>query len=103
MEEWEAQLLNENYKPKSFSIDGFVHYTSIGDLKKVYLERYSNQAAIVLISVDVMKIATGQENSEELLSQQYPHLTAALNKSAIVHLETIGSENDLNNLSLEKK
>ena len=82
-EQWEAALLEGEYRAASLLNEGFIHFSSYGQIFDVANAYYRSVADPVLIAVDNTKIG-GELKWEGESGAEFPHLYRSLNVSEAI-------------------
>lgn len=86
-EEWLEIKDCDNYKPKDFENDGFIHFYFKDEVNEVMNAIYNDYQELVLLVVDTQNIEIeGQLKLEDISGsgKKYPHLYTALDFSAVI-------------------
>jgi RimJ/RimL family protein N-acetyltransferase len=80
--EWDHALQTGTYRAASLESDGFIHFSTFGQILKVANSFYQKYDDAVLLAVDNNQIRDFVWEGEEAL--EFPHLYRALNRSEVV-------------------
>ncbi|MFN5629775.1 MAG: DUF952 domain-containing protein [Bacteroidota bacterium] len=89
IEEWEAQLKNEEYFPSAYLQEGFIHCCTKNQLIGVLKRYFKSSDKVYLVSVDTKKIIAPLKFEQANNGDFFPHIYGKINKSAIVKSELI--------------
>jgi uncharacterized protein (DUF952 family) len=89
IEEWEAQVKNEEYFPSAFLQEGFVHCSNRNQLEGVIKRYFKNIEKVYLITIDTKKLVAVLKIEQASNGNFFPHIYGKINKSAIVNFEKI--------------
>jgi uncharacterized protein (DUF952 family) len=86
--EWDLQKNNKTYIHPSLQLEGFIHCSTLEQLKPTIGRYYAKEAKVIVLKIDVVKIEP--ELMYELapsVNQYFPHIFGELNLSAVVEIE----------------
>lgn len=89
IEEWEAQLKNEDYFPSAFLQAGFVHCSNKNQLEGVLKRYFKNTDNVYLVTIDTNKLVAELKLEQASNGDYFPHIYGKINKSAIVKFDKI--------------
>lgn len=87
--EWDLCAHSQTYLPASYDAEGFVHLSTSSQVPGVLQRYYQGRTDLLLLTIDETKLTSPLKYEPSTGAELYPHLYGALNKSAIVKIETI--------------
>ncbi|MFM8744365.1 MAG: DUF952 domain-containing protein [Cytophagales bacterium] len=87
--DWSAHLANDVYVPQGFTSEGFIHLSTEAQVPGVLQRYYQDRTDLLLLTIDETKLTSPLKYEPSTGAELYPHLYGALNKSAIIKIETI--------------
>jgi uncharacterized protein (DUF952 family) len=87
--DWDTHATNDVYIPQGFASEGFIHLSTEQQVPGVLQRYYQGRTDLLLLTIDETKIKGLLKYEPSTGGELYPHLYGALNKSAIVKIETI--------------
>jgi len=89
-EEWEQAKANNEYLPKNYVQDGFIHCSIEKQIPGVLDRFYKNQTGLVKLKIEKEKVQRPVlfELAHDL-DELFPHIYGALNLDSVVDVETI--------------
>ncbi|MCA4900703.1 MAG: DUF952 domain-containing protein [Bacteroidota bacterium] len=88
-QDWDAQASNHSYLPQGFASEGFIHLSTEAQVPGVLQRYYQGRTDLLILTVDETKLTSPLKYEPSTGAELYPHLYGALNRSAIVKIETI--------------
>ena len=82
-EDWEKALSKGEYKPKSFTIEGFVNCATPDQIIKIANANFKNKTGLILLCIDSDKVES-KIRFESGGYEFYPHIYGVLNLDAVV-------------------
>lgn len=80
---WEAAQAAGDYRADSLTSEGFIHCSTRAQLLRTAERYYRGQAGLVLLAVDVARLAAELRYEEGEPGELFPHLYGPLNLDAV--------------------
>lgn len=85
---WRAQSDDLLYRPASLAIEGFIHFSELGQVEATAERFYAATPSLLILEVDVAKLRADLRY-ELADGQRFPHLYGALHRAAVVRVGTM--------------
>jgi uncharacterized protein (DUF952 family) len=90
---WEAQPPDADYTPEAFAADGFIHCTTgahnLIDTANCYYRDDPRDFVAVLIDLSKVRAEVRIEGATAQAAGIYPHIHGALNRDAVVDVQSL--------------
>jgi uncharacterized protein (DUF952 family) len=81
--EWESSLSSGQYAAASFESEGFIHFSGKDQVIATANRYYKGQSGLVLLQVDVKRLAAELKYEKTPSGELFPHLYGHLNLDAV--------------------
>ena len=87
--DWERQADAAEYEAASLQTEGFIHLSTEDQVAGVRDRYYRDVPDLLLLHVDPNRLTHDLRYETATNNEHYPHLYGALNKDAVVDVETL--------------
>ena len=87
LEAWNQSKTNKSYRPEMFSVEGFIHCSTVAQVVQVANIRFRGREDLLLLSIDTDRV--GAEVRYENLEggeQLFPHIYGELVHDAVIRV-----------------
>lgn len=94
-DEWESAERQGRYDGSADDLaDGFIHFSTSGQLRETAEKHFSGQQDLVLVAVDVSQLTESLKWEPSRGGDLFPHLYAALPTSSVVQVSPLSLDED---------
>ncbi len=87
--DWMAYDSQPMYAAASLQSEGFIHFSTKGQVAGVLKRYYTGQSNLLLIHVDADQLTHDLRYDVSTDNERFPHLYGPLNKRAVVRIEPL--------------
>ena len=84
---------NSEYEAASLASEGFIHCSTLAQLKTSASRYYSNEPEIIVLTIDEQKLISEVKYEFAKIGQEYPHIYGPINKDAIIETRKYSNKN----------
>src|SRR5438046_2954597 len=85
---WEAARAGP-YRPASLATEGFLHGSNHDQVARVANAYYANEPDLVVLSVDVGRLAAPVRDEDPGSGERFPHVYGPIEREAIIRVEPL--------------
>jgi uncharacterized protein (DUF952 family) len=86
---WERWAGEDDYLPRDFPAEGFIHCCSAGQLPGVLQRYYAGRGDLLLLHIDPAKLLAPLRYEGASNGDTFPHIYGPLNKDAVESVEPL--------------
>lgn len=92
--EWESSLTVGQYVAESYEAEGFIHFSGKDQVIATANRYYRGQNGLVLLQVDVKRLAVTLKYEKAPSGEMFPHLYGPLNLDAVIKVYSFVPESN---------